>query len=430
MPELPEVETVVRALKERVLNKSVEAIDVYYGKQIFGDIYSIIGKNILDIKRRGKNIIFCFDGLYMIVHLRMEGKFFIKDRNEEISKHEHIVFHFDQFDLRYHDTRKFGEIRISDSSFVDVGVEATSITEDILSLNKPIKEILLDQKIIAGIGNIYADEVCFYARVMPDEVIKKEKYPLIIKGAHDILLEAIKCGGTTIRSYNSLGIMGHYQDHLMVHTKKKCSICGYEICTKKVAGRTSYYCPNCQKDNVIIGITGGISTGKSMVDSFLNDVIDCDKIVASLWEKEEVLNRIAKCFGLETVSKDIVSDIIFNDEEKRKMLNGIIHPLVKKEILSKIHKGINYVDVPLLFESGFDKLCDYTICVYLDDENAALRLMKRNNITYEEAMKRIKAQMPIKEKKRKAMFVIDNSRDRDYTREQLFFVLKEIGICQ
>ena len=432
MPELPEVETVVRGLKQNILNKEIKKVDVYYGKLIHGDINRVVNKPVRDIRRRGKNIIICFDDLYMIVHLRMEGKFYIKKHDDEILKHEHVNFIFDDFDLRYHDTRKFGEIKIQDDDFVDVGVEATNITYDVLNDDRPIKELLLDQKKIAGIGNIYADEICFYARVMPNKVLDKNKYDLVIKGAKEILEKSIKLGGCTIRSYNSFGIEGSYQNHLLIHGLDRCK-CGLLTAKKKVIGRTTYYCPRCQNDDtIIIGLTGGIATGKSTVSLLLKkkgyNIIDTDLIVKDLWMKEKTINDLKKLFNLKEVNKEIIRNLIFNDEKKREMLNKYMHPIVKEISLSMIKKGINIIDAPLLFESKFDDICDFTICVYLDNKEALRRLMERDNITETEGLKRINAQMDIAKKRKLSTFFVDNSKGEAFRIKNLDEVLKNIGI--
>ena len=433
MPELPEVETVVRGLRNYILNKKINDINIYYDKQIHGDIFSVVGKTITDIKRRGKNIIICFESnLYMIVHLRMEGKFYIKNHNEELSKHEHIVFIFDDFDLRYHDTRKFGEIHIQNNDFVDVGIEATSITKDVLSEKKPIKEILLDQHKIAGIGNIYADEICYYARVMPNEIISPDKYDLIIEGAKKILDKSISLGGCTIRSYNSLGIEGHYQDELLIHGLDRCKFCGMKTSIMKVSGRTTYYCPHCQKKNIIIGLTGGIACGKSTVVKLLKNkdynIIDTDLIVKDLWEKENTINDLKKLFNLDYVDKKVISNLIFNDSDARDKLNNYMHPIVKRIALSKVKDGVNIMDVPLLFESNFDKECDYTICVYLDNEEAKRRLIERDGLSELDAKLRIKSQMDIMKKRKLSTFFVDNSKGEAYRIKNLDEVLKNIGL--
>ena len=118
------------------------------------------------------------------------------------------------------------------------------------SKKMPIKTVLLDQEIIAGLGNIYVDEVLFKSHINPFKkanLIEKTECQQIIDNSRDILQKAINMGGTTIRSYtSSLGVTGHYQDKLLVHTKKICSICHSNIFVSKIGGRSTYYCKKCQ----------------------------------------------------------------------------------------------------------------------------------------------------------------------------------------
>lgn len=265
MPELAEVETVRNVLKQKVLNNPIISIDVRYKGIIENDLEEfkklLTGKSFIDIKRRGKYLIFETDDNYLISHLRMEGKYFIKDKDAEIVKHEHVIFHCQDFDLRYHDTRKFGRMKVIDKSsledyFSNLGPDANqnpdaaSIYAKIKVKKLPIKSILLDQSIIAGLGNIYVDEVLFKAKLSPftpGESISQENTKDILKWSKIILDKAIENKGTTIRSYtSSLGVTGNYQEFLCVHTKKVCT-CGNNIETAKIGGRTTYYCPKCQE---------------------------------------------------------------------------------------------------------------------------------------------------------------------------------------
>ena len=196
----------------------------------------------------------------------MEGKYYVKEHNEEIEKHEHIIFEFvDGVDLRYKDVRKFGRMCLVKKSEIDnyepvakQGIEPISddltkeyIYDKFKDKKIPIKSLLLDQTIIAGLGNIYADEVSFKARINPLRLgnsIKLKECDSIRKSAKDIIVKAIECGGTTIRSYtSSLGVTGHYQEYLCVHTKEVCPVCGNKIKKEKVGGRSTYFCPRCQK---------------------------------------------------------------------------------------------------------------------------------------------------------------------------------------
>ena len=273
MPELPEVETVRRTLYNLILNKTIKGIDVYYTKIIkedrLTDFYNkLIGKTLVDIKRQGKYLIFIFEDIALISHLRMEGKYFIKATNEHIEKHEHICFNFtDGTSLRYHDTRKFGtmELRKVDEIYTtkpikNLGLEPFSPQMTVRYLKGKlhkkevaIKTCLLNQHIFAGLGNIYVDEVLFLCKLNPKRLAKTLKdndYQNIIDNAVKVLNKAIELGGTTIRSYtSSLGVTGLFQNELNVHTKKgePCSRCNTLIEKTKVNGRGTYFCPSCQK---------------------------------------------------------------------------------------------------------------------------------------------------------------------------------------
>jgi len=270
MPELPEVETVKNVLKKKLINQCIKRVEVLYKNIIETNlndfIYNLPGEKIVDIKRQGKYLIFELDNYYLVSHLRMEGKYFIKDVNDKIEKHEHVIFYFDDFTLRYHDTRKFGRMDLvsKDKLYIDtalshLGIDANSkdLTIDYLkeklNKNKPIKTLLLDQDIIAGIGNIYADEILFASCIHPEthgNKLNNKDINNIIDNSKKILDKAIINGGTTIRSYtSSLGVTGHYQDYLMVHQQegKKCPICKSIIKKIVVGGRGTYYCPHCQR---------------------------------------------------------------------------------------------------------------------------------------------------------------------------------------
>lgn len=269
MPELPEVETVKETLKKQILKKRIKNIKILYDGIIASDVRNfeknIINQEFVDIQRRGKFLIFELTDYYLVSHLRMEGKFFIKKENEKFAKHEHIIFYLDDVTLRYHDTRKFGKMYLvrKDRLYVDtplshIGLEPwdEKLNSDYLLLkynvNIPVKTLLLDQDILSGIGNIYADEILFMSKINPlkkGRNLTKDDCNNIIYYARKILEEAIKMGGTTIRSYtSSLGVIGHYQEKLHVHNKEgdTCLVCGSIILKTKVNGRGTYYCPKCQ----------------------------------------------------------------------------------------------------------------------------------------------------------------------------------------
>ena len=269
MPELPEVETVKNTLKKQILGKKVKSVKILYdgiidtNKDEFKK--NIIGQSFINIERRGKFLIFELNDYYLVSHLRMEGKYFIKPVDEEISKHEHIIFYLDDFTLRYHDTRKFGKMYLvtKDKLYINTPLEHIGLEPWDNSLNSKyllekyhvnthIKTLLLNQDIIAGIGNIYADEILFSSKINPNKKgkdLSNEECEQIIINTRKILSEAICMGGTTIRSYtSSLGVTGHFQDNLLVHKQdgKKCKKCGSIILKTKINGRGTYYCPKCQ----------------------------------------------------------------------------------------------------------------------------------------------------------------------------------------
>ncbi len=267
MPELPEVRTVASVLKKNLLNKKITNIEIIYPKIIEPkslDFKNLIGKKLTDVNTLGKFLIFTFEDLYLVSHLRMEGKYYIKSLNEKIEKHEHIIFDFGALSVRYHDTRKFGRMFLCNDlkdypSLNKVGLEPfdKKMTKELLKekLNSklPIKELLLDQSIMAGLGNIYVNEVLFASFINPLRKgfdITLDECQRIIDNSVLILNKAIKYGGTTIKSYtSSLGVTGHFQDFLMVHKREgePCKVCMTPIVNIKVGGRSTYYCPNCQK---------------------------------------------------------------------------------------------------------------------------------------------------------------------------------------
>ena len=272
MPEIAEVETVRNTLKSMILNKKIVDVNIIYPKIIESDINDfkdiLIGRKFIDIDRIGKWLMFDLNDYYLLSHLRMEGKYFVKKSTDDIVKHEHIIISFeDGTDLRYHDTRKFGRMNLVKKSDIDKveaikkqGIEANSekltkeyLYEKIHKKNIPIKSLLLDQTIISGLGNIYANEVMFDARINPSRLgkdISLNECDLIVKASKKIIDAAIKDGGTTIKSYtSSLGVTGRFQQHLMVHKREgeECKVCGTIIENIKIGGRSTYFCPKCQK---------------------------------------------------------------------------------------------------------------------------------------------------------------------------------------
>ena len=269
MPELPEVETVKNTLKKQVLKKQIVLASVYWDNIIASPSSKefsekITNQVINDIHRRGKWLMFELDDYFLLSHLRMEGKYFIRNKGDKRNKHEHVVFTFaDDSELRYHDTRKFGKMYLIEKEEVfnqkplnELGLEPwdDNLTVDYLKSkfrSKPVKSELLNQSIIVGIGNIYADEILFLSKINPLTLasdLTDNNLLDIIKYTKEVLEKAIELGGTTVKSYTSSeGVHGRFQNELLVHTKEVCPVCDSKIEKITVGGRGTYYCKNCQK---------------------------------------------------------------------------------------------------------------------------------------------------------------------------------------
>lgn len=268
MPELPEVQTVLNTLEHKIKNKRIDDIKIFYKPIISLNPIkfkkTLIGQHFRNFKRRGKYLLFEMDDVTLVSHLRMEGKYYVEDSLNKVEKHTHVIFKLSNGkDLRYNDVRKFGRFELFEKSdsyddFKNLGPEPFSkefnfkyVKSYLSKLKKPIKEVLLDQSFVAGVGNIYADEICFAIKVLPTKpcsVLSDEQMKDLIKSTRRILSSAIKAGGTTIRSYtSSLGVTGRFQLKLNVHTLDTCRVCHSKIKKIRVGGRGTYYCPKCQK---------------------------------------------------------------------------------------------------------------------------------------------------------------------------------------
>ncbi|MDY0317992.1 MAG: DNA-formamidopyrimidine glycosylase [Candidatus Izemoplasmatales bacterium] len=272
MPELPEVETVKETLKLHLIGRKIVDIITPYPNIIKTDLEyfknKMVNQEFLDIKRYGKYLIFELTDISMISHLRMEGKYYLRDNLDQITKHEHVIFKLDNNQyLSYHDVRKFGTMELVEKNEVfntdslsKLGYEANNENIDLNEIypkfknaKRPIKSVLLDQTIITGLGNIYVDETLFRSKIHPEELssnLNEEEVKSILVNAKAVLDKAIKLGGTTIRTYqSSFGVDGRFQNELKVHTLvgKPCTVCKTTIEKIKVGGRGTYFCPNCQR---------------------------------------------------------------------------------------------------------------------------------------------------------------------------------------
>lgn len=278
MPELPEVETVVRGLRELTLGKTISSAKILGAKLKAQNPRSFVrdvsGRSVIDIRRRGKHLfIDLSDGLSLWCHLRMTGRFIDADLTYELDKHDHAYFDFTLSSKRkeentrivWRDVRKFGHIRLLPTAQIEeqkeiakLGIEPLEVSvgkfvELFSPRKRAIKPALLDQSLLAGIGNIYADEALFAAGVHPlthccdisDESLKK-----LHKETRRLLSLAIKRMGTTVDNYSGVnGNPGEFQSYLKVYGREgePCVKCGAEIIRQVIAQRSAHFCERCQR---------------------------------------------------------------------------------------------------------------------------------------------------------------------------------------
>jgi formamidopyrimidine-DNA glycosylase len=287
MPELPEVETIVTDLQKKILGKRVTSINVPL-KKIVKNSQTVFKREMLNnsfqnVFRRGKYIFFALlnTDKYLSIHLRMTGQLIYLNQDEIIAgghgqddvgslpgKYTHAILQFDDGSrLFYNDLRQFGYLQIIDSADLAVinqklGYEPMKKEFSLVnfkklvasSSKKNVKSFLLDQHKIAGIGNIYADEILFGAKVLPTRKVgdlSEVEVVSIYKAIKQILKDAIKFRGTTFNNYvDSSGNQGSFFDKLTVYQRESenCKRCRVGIIEKmKVTGRGTRYCNNCQK---------------------------------------------------------------------------------------------------------------------------------------------------------------------------------------
>jgi formamidopyrimidine-DNA glycosylase len=274
LPELPEVETVRKTLKNLVVNKTIKDITVFWPKIIKNPLEveqfvdAMIGETIIDVGRRGKFLIIYTGNFALVSHLRMEGKYGLYPKEEPFDKHTHVLFHFtDGTELRYRDVRKFGTMHLYKKGdefltepLIGLGPEPFSeefsveyLAKKLEKTTRKIKTALLDQKSFVGLGNIYVDEALFRAGIHPERIantLNKTEISILHREIVATLSEAVKKGGSTIRSYiNSQGEIGMFQLELYAYGRngEECKVCGTLLEKTTVGGRGTHYCPQCQK---------------------------------------------------------------------------------------------------------------------------------------------------------------------------------------
>ncbi|MDB5056457.1 MAG: 5-hydroxymethyluracil glycosylase [Bacilli bacterium] len=278
MPELPEVETVVRTLNELVAGKQIERVVVHLNRIIQRPVdpeqfaAALQGQTLQKIQRRGKFIRFIFNEIVMVSHLRMEGRYGLHAGDEPLEKHTHVVFYFtDGSELRYKDVRQFGTMHLftSGDEFImaplhklgleplDESFTLQAFLAKIAHRTTKIKPLLLNQEHIVGLGNIYVDESLYKAGIHPErqaDGLNKAEYKKLFEAIIYTLQRAVDAGGSSIKSYvNGQGEMGMFQQQLQAYGRKglPCEQCGSPIEKIVLGGRGTHFCPRCQPKGMV-----------------------------------------------------------------------------------------------------------------------------------------------------------------------------------
>lgn len=448
MPELPEVETIKNTLIPLLTGRKILSVDILRNSLVTNDPTffksALKNKDFSSLSRKGKYLFFHLsDEKVVICHFAMEGRFYIFEENKHNSTFARVVFHLDNnTKLIYDDSRCFGMLKLTTESdylkekeIAKLGKEPFDI-DDVDELiaktcnsNIAIKTTIMDQSIIAGIGNIYADETLFSCKInpmTPASKITKNQWEEIVKYSREVLTKAIKQGGSTIKSYESAeGVHGRFQQNLQAYGKygENCPRCGTPFRFTKVGGRGTTYCPCCQKkinNPLKVAIVGKMGVGKSAVlEEFAKKdcfAISSDEIVSLLYSDYEIVEQINNMFGLTffgEVDKNILREYLINHPNQKQTLEQFIHPLVYKtmnKLFKNSKKNILVAEVPLLFESGHEDDFDYIILINADEEERIRRISLRNPSSNKE-LNQIYDSKTLDKNKEKADFIIDNNFD-------------------
>ncbi|HWQ42082.1 MAG TPA: bifunctional DNA-formamidopyrimidine glycosylase/DNA-(apurinic or apyrimidinic site) lyase [Desulfosporosinus sp.] len=273
MPELPEVETIRRTLSEHVTDSLIEDIMLIWPSAVCGwkdkDFADLVtGRRIKTIDRRGKYLLIRLDeDLTLIAHMRMTGRLNYYPDHQEPEKHTHVVFRLEHGEVHFSDVRKFGRIQviptplcISESSLSKLGPEPLTgeftpkVLKDRFGKKKlSVKAALLDQHVLAGLGNIYVDESLFWAGIAPErgvDTLTEGEISKLHQAIQTILQAGIDAQGTSFRDYRDAnGDKGSFEQALQVYGRggKPCQVCGQALERIRLAGRSTVYCSSCQR---------------------------------------------------------------------------------------------------------------------------------------------------------------------------------------
>lgn len=273
MPELPEVETVRRTLNTLISGKTIDHVTVKLPRIIQKpddpELFAVrlMGRTFQSVERRGKFLRLILDGIVLVSHLRMEGRYGLYDKATPNEAHTHVIFHFtDGTELRYKDVRQFGtmhlflpEEELQAPPLNKLGLEPLDPEFTLEAFRRAlgkrstkIKPLLLNQEVIVGLGNIYVDEALHTAGIHPETQacdLKKKEQERLHQAIVQTLSAAVEAGGSSIKSYvNGQGEMGLFQHSLKAYgrTGEPCGTCGSLIEKSVVSGRGTHICPRCQ----------------------------------------------------------------------------------------------------------------------------------------------------------------------------------------
>lgn len=280
MPELPEVETIARRLREVLPGKTIAQVTVLRQKSFLGEAASLTNLKITNVERRAK--ILCFslsDGRFLLIHLKMTGQLLYVDGAVRLggghptddfveplpSKHTRVIITFsDNTKLFFNDLRVFGWIHTVDNAgkaralavlapdIIDPAITAAYLQTLFARRKQPIKQVIMDNTVVAGVGNIYACDALHLAKIdpcIPAQALSSDQIKRLLRAMRTVIKLGIEKGGATIQHYKNVeGLIGHYQDIRRVYAREgePCLVCGTVIKRIKQGGRSTFYCPKCQ----------------------------------------------------------------------------------------------------------------------------------------------------------------------------------------
>jgi formamidopyrimidine-DNA glycosylase len=273
MAELAEVETFRRQLVKKICGKRIKRVCMRESSLVFRNFANskklpeiLEGKKIIEVNRRCKYLLIRIEGnLTLVIHPGMTGNLFLGDKKAERDQHCHLELYFERFKLTFRDPRMFGRVILlidKDLSCFPglgcLGPEPLSkdfnekwLFEKLHNRKAPIKSLLLDQRIACGVGNIYADEACFRAGISPlrpGKDLNRKELKRLSESIKFVLRKAIRNAGTTIRDYRtSEGRVGSNRPVMYGRKGKPCIRCGGKIIRTIISGRSTFYCPICQR---------------------------------------------------------------------------------------------------------------------------------------------------------------------------------------